>query len=145
MKYLFFIALFGTIGYAGAQAQHQSNMESQIKEVVAALEEAAARRDVEQLDVLLHPDYRVVANRFRGSETASIISKAAYLAMMADQKIGGTSYDITFGNVLITEHTAVVDLTYVSDTTSDMHKYLVLIQDEHDRWKVVSDIPVVRE
>lgn len=118
-------------------------MEIKIKQTVAAIEKAAEKRDVKKLDELLHQDYRVVANRFKGGTTATIISKDLYLKMMKDEKIGGTSYHIKYNDIKIIGHTAMVDLLYLSDTTSSMHKYLVLIQDEQDQWKVVSDIPIV--
>ncbi len=120
-------------------------MENQIKEVVFSIEKAAAKRDVKELEELLHKDYRVVANRFKGSKTTTILSKEVYIKMMKDMKIGGTSYNIIFSDIKINGHTSLVDLTYVSETTSDMHKYLVLIQDKNNQWKVVSDIPLVIE
>ncbi|WP_217643767.1 nuclear transport factor 2 family protein [Zhouia amylolytica] len=120
-------------------------MENQIKETVTSIEEAAANRDAEQLTELLHRDYRVIANRFKGNENAVIISKDNYLQMMKDEKIGGTSYNINFNDVKISGHTAIVDVLYLLETTSDMHKFLVLIQDENNKWKIVSDIPIVRE
>lgn len=120
-------------------------MKNQIKEILVSIEKASKNRNVKQLTEFLHKDYRVVANRFKGSENAVIITKEVYLQMMKDKKIGGTNYDINFNDIKISGHTAIVDILYVSETTSDMHKYLILIQDENNQWKVVSDIPIVME
>ncbi|SFS83735.1 protein of unknown function [Zhouia amylolytica] len=145
MRQLILITFLSTISLLNCKAQNQNNMENQIKETVTSIEEAAANRDAEQLTELLHRDYRVIANRFKGNENAVIISKDNYLQMMKDEKIGGTSYNINFNDVKISGHTAIVDVLYLLETTSDMHKFLVLIQDENNKWKIVSDIPIVRE
>lgn len=126
-------------------SQNQNNMKNQIKEIVASIEKAAANRNIKQLTELLHKDYRVVANRFKGSKNVTIIPKETYLQMMKEKKVGGTNYNINVKDIKIYEHTAIVDVLYISKTTSDMHKYLVLIQDENNEWKVVSDIPIVMD
>lgn len=120
-------------------------MKNQIKEIVTSIEKAAANRNIKQLTELLHKDYRVIANRFKGVEDHLIISKEAYLQMMNDEKIGGTSYHIKFNDIIVFGHSAIVDVLYLSETTSDMHKFLTLIQDPNNEWKVVSDIPIVME
>lgn len=146
MKRILIITLTSTLCFLSCQGQNQNKtMEKEVKDVVLALEKATAERNVEDIDQYLHKDYRVVANRFKGSKTATIITREVYLEMMKSQKIGGTSYQTEFKNVGMTDHTAVVDVLFKSDKTSDMHKYLVLIQDEDNHWKVVSDIPVVTE
>lgn len=134
-----------TINLIDSVAQNQNNMTDQIKETVISIEKAAATRDVDQLAQLLHSDYRVIANRFKGTEKAVSISKETYLQMMKDQKIGGTNYKINFNDVKVSGHTAIVDLLYISDESSDMHKFLVFVQDENNQWKVVSDIPIIIE
>lgn len=143
MRKLILITFISAISFLNCNAQNQHSMEQTIKETVASIEKAAANRDVKQLAELLHENYRVVANRFKGSTAATIISKQVYLEMMKAEKVGGTTYTIKYNDIKITGHTAIVDLNFLSDKTSDMHKYLVLIQDEHDQWKVVSDIPIV--
>ena len=145
MRQLILTAYLSIISLINCKAQNQNNMKNQIKETVASIEKSAANRDTIQLAELLHKDYRVIANRFKGSENAVIISKEAYLQMMKDEKVGGTSYDINFNDIKISGHTAIVDVLYSSKTTSDMHKFLVLIQDENNQWKIVSDIPIVME
>ncbi|CAM1350833.1 conserved hypothetical protein [Tenacibaculum ascidiaceicola] len=143
MKQLILINLLSTISLLNCKAQNQNNMKNQIKETVMSIEKAAANRNNKQLKEFLHKDYRVIANRFKGSENTVIISKETYLQMMKDEKIGGTSYNINFNDVKTLGHTAIVDVLYSSETASDMHKFLVLIQDKNNKWKIVSDIPIV--
>lgn len=145
MRNIILITFISTISLLNCKAQNQNIMENNIKEVIASVENAAANRDVNQLAEFLHPDYRVVANRFKGSTTATVILRQAYLEMMNGGKIGGTTYNIKYNDIKTTGHTAIVDVLYTSDIASDMHKYLVLIQDEQNQWKVVSDIPIVIE
>lgn len=145
MRKLILITLLSTVSLMNCQPQSQTTSEKSIKEIIHLVEEAAANRNINLLSQLLHEDYRVVANRFKGSKSATIISKDAYLSMMESEKIGGTSYKIKFNDIKITAHTAMIDLLFISEESSDMHKYLILIQDEKDQWKIVSDIPVVLE
>ncbi|NVK83174.1 MAG: nuclear transport factor 2 family protein [Cytophagia bacterium] len=145
MRQLILITFLATISLLNGKAQNHNNMKSQIEEIITSTEKAAAKRNTKQLRKLLHKDYRVIANRFKGSENAVIISKESYLLMMKEEKIGGTSYDIHFNDIKISGHTAIVDVLYSSEGTLGMHKFLVLIQDESNEWKIISDIPIVME
>ncbi len=145
MRQLILIVFLSAIPFLNCMSQNQNNMKNQIKEIVASIEKAAANRNIKQLTELLHKDYRVVANRFKGSKNVTIIPKETYLQMMKEKKVGGTNYNINVKDIKIYEHTAIVDVLYISETTSDMHKYLVLIQDQNNQWKVVSDIPIVMD
>lgn len=145
MRILILIVFLGTINLLNLNAQNQNNMEHQIKEAIILTHKAAANRNVEQLDKLLHKDYRVVANRFKGNDEVVIILKKQYLQMMKEEKIGGTFYNINFKDINVFKHTAFVDVLYTSKNTSSLHKYLVLIQEKNNIWKIVSDIPVVIE
>lgn len=146
MKRFLLFALINTIYFTNCKAQNQNEtMENEIKNVVLNLENATAERNIQKIEEFLHKDYRVVANRFKGTKTTTIITKEMYLVMMKGNKIGGTSYQTEFKNISITEHTAIVDVLFKSDKSSNMHKYLILIQDDNNNWKVVSDIPIVIE
>ena len=145
MKQILILAGLGVIGLVSCRAQNKTLMENEIKKVVLNLESATAERNILEIEKYLHKDYRVVANRFKGSSTTTIITREMYLEMMQAGKIGGTSYTTQFKSISITGHTAMVDLVFTSDISSNMHKYLILVLDENDQWKVVSDIPVVIE
>lgn len=146
MKRFLLFALISIIYFTNCKAQNQNEiMENEIKNVILSLENATAERSIPKIEEYLHKDYRVVANRFKGSKTTTIITKEMYLEMMKENKIGGTSYQTEFKNISITEHTAIVDVFFKSDKSSNMHKYLILIQDGNNNWKVVSDIPIVIE
>ncbi|MTI86973.1 MAG: nuclear transport factor 2 family protein [Balneolaceae bacterium] len=120
-------------------------MKTEIKNIILAFEAASATRNIEKLKNILHPDYRVVANRFKGASHAVIIRKDQYLAMTQDETIGGTSYQTDIIYISITDHTAMVEVLLKSNNSSDMHKYLFLIQDAEDQWQVVGDLPLIIE
>ncbi len=144
MRTFFLITLFATGMLINATAQnHNSEMEAQIKKVILDAEKAAAERNTEALEQLLHQDYRVIANRFKGSTGTTIMSREMYLDLMEAGKIGGTPYATDFKNILVHDHTATVELLWKANGKAAMHKFLALVQDENNQWKIISDVPVV--
>ena len=132
------------MGAIRSNAQTKKNsMEQEIKKVIQNVEKASAERNVTELESLLHPEYRVIANRFKGTPGSTIIPRSMYLDMMKAEKIGGTSYQVEFKSISISDHTSMVELLYKTKESSGMHKYLLLVQDEKDQWKVVSDMPII--
>ena len=134
--------MVSTIAHAQKTTQE---MEIQIKETVKTFDEATARRDIETLESVLHPDYRVMANRFRGTPGTTLITRETYLKMMEGGKIGGTKYDAEYKQVSVTGHTAMVDVLLKQKGVPAMHKYLFLVQDEKDAWQIIGDLPIVME
>lgn len=146
MKYIVTLLLATSLGIVGCK-EHMTNtqMKKEVEQVILNLEKATSQRNVEEIEKYLHQDYRVMANRFKGTKATTILTRDTYLSMIREEKIGGTSYQTNFNSVSITDHTASVDLLFKSDQTSDMHKYLFLVKDENDAWKVISDLPIVLE
>lgn len=127
-------------------AQKTNNaMETEIKQVVATFDQATASRDIETLESVLHPDYRVMANRFRGIPGTTLITREAYLKMMEGGKIGGTKYEAEYKQISVTGHTAMVDVLLKVKDVPAMHKYLLLVQNEKDEWQIIGDLPIVME
>lgn len=118
-------------------------MESKVNQAVKAFDKAATERNVEDLKIILHKDYRAMVNQFKGSPGTTIILREVYLTMMRDKKIGKTKYDAEFIQVSITDHTALAEVLLRSANSSDIHKYLFLVQNGNDEWKIISDLPVV--
>ena len=50
---------------------------------------AADARDLTQLQTILHPDFRVIANKVLGADKINILPKSSYLNLMEAGKIGG--------------------------------------------------------
>lgn len=142
MRQIVFVFSLLTLSVIGCKAQKKNNMEKEIRLTIESLEQAAFSRNISLLDELLDDNYRVVANRFRGTLNSTVLTKDSYLSMMKAEKIGGSNYQININAIRITDHTAMVDVDYLTENSGGMHKYLILIQDDQDKWKVVSDIPV---
>ena len=143
MKRISILLLVLTFGFIGRAQTNNEAMEQKIKDVALKVEKAAAERNVPELGKYLHKDYRVMANRFKGSAGTTILTREMYLEMMKSGKIGGTSYSTEFLAISISKHTAMVELLFTTNESSNMHKYLLLVQDDNDAWKIISDLPVV--
>ena len=126
-----------------SQTINKNDMENAIKKIVIDFQKAIAKRDVERLDKILHPNFRVMANRFKGGEGTVLIDKEGYLTMMKEQKIGGTWYDMEMINLTIADHTAMVELNFVSDQSAKMHLFMFLVQGAKNQWEIISDLPVI--
>ena len=116
-------------------------MKDAIEEVITNFKEAIAERDVAALENVLHADFRVMANRFRGGKGTTLLSRDAYLGMMKAEKIGGTNYDMSFEQVLIYDHSAAAEVNF-RGADGGMHVFLLLVQDDNDNWKIISDLPI---
>ena len=123
----------------------KQGMEMEVKQAVLAFDRATATRDLAALKKVLHPDYRVLANRFRGTPGTTLIARDTYLSMMENGKVGGTVYEPDFRQISVLEHTAMVDVVLKAKGAASMHKYLFLVQNDNNEWQVISDLPVVME
>ncbi len=144
-KILLILTITSVLNSVCYSQTNEETMKSSIKEVVLTFEKASAERNIDGLKKVLHPDYRAVANRFKGSDDVVLISRENYLSMTETGKIGGTSYDTDFISISVANHTAMAEVLLRSKTSSDMHKYLFLIQNQEDKWQVISDLPLVIE
>lgn len=134
----------GVVISTATYAQKTSKgMEMGVKQAVMALDEATAKSDIEALKAVLHPDYRVLANRFRGTPGTTLITRDTYLKMMEGGKIGGTTYDAEYKQISVTGHTAMVNVLLKAKGAPSMHKYLFLVQNDKDEWQIISDLPLV--
>ena len=123
-------------------SQTSQPMEDAIRQIINDFEDATAQRDIAALESLLHPEFRVMANRFRGGPGTTLIPRDAYLGMMKAEKIGGTAYEVSFESVTIYEHTAAAEVSFIG-SDSNMHLFLLLVQDDDNAWKIISDLPLI--
>lgn len=130
---------FGQVLFAGSPGGTQ---EKSIKKVIKQFAKAVETRDMPGLETILHADFRVVANRFKGGESAVVLSREAYLSMMQAGKIGGSPYQVGEINVSVHAHSASVEVTFEAKD-HNMHIFLTLIQNAREQWQIVSDIPIM--
>ena len=146
MKRVVSSLVLGTVIFTTTYAQKNNRkMEMEVKQAVLAFDGATATRDMDTLKKVLHPDYRVLANRFRGTPGTTLIARDTYLSMMENGKVGGTMYEPEFRQISVLDHTAMVDVVLKAKGAASMHKYLFLVQNDNNEWQVISDLPVVME
>ena len=141
IRFSVLLLVLSTTSYG--QSSKNKPMEKEIKEVINSFQQAVATRDIQSLETLLHPDFRVMANRFRGGEGITLLPRETYLSMMKAEKIGGTAYDVKVVSVSVNDHTASAEVNFASQPEADMHLFLLLVQDSNDAWQIISDLPIV--
>lgn len=146
MKRVVSTLVLGAVILTTTYAQKNNrDMEMEVKHAVLTFDGATATRDIATLKKVLHPDYRVLANRFRGTPGTTVIMRDTYLSLMENGKVGGRVYEPEFRQINVTGHTAMVDLLLKTKGVASMHKYLFLVQNDKNEWQVISDLPVVME
>lgn len=114
----------------------------QVRSVVEDFNRAIAANDVTALERVLHPEFRVVANRFPTPDATSILPRAVYLKLIADKTIGGTAYTITYHDTNVTKHSATVRAT-LRASESTMHVTFLIIKTPEGVWQIISDMAVM--
>jgi len=117
-------------------------MSIQIKDKVIEFAQAIEHRDINQLDKLLHKDFRVVANQYPTKEKLSILSKEVYLSLMQSEKIGGAKYEVRFDYVSVEDHSATV-IVHFKGEKSNMYLTLLLIESVNE-WKIIEDMTYIK-
>ena len=116
-------------------------MEIMISTLVESYVSALAQRSTEAIDSLLHPEFKVIANKSIALHTSTFLSKTNYLDMIRSGKAGGDDYRIEDLSIHVIGPTAMAQYTLHGRQTI-MHVFLQLIQEDED-WKIVSNMPYV--
>lgn len=102
---------------------------------------ALAQRSTQAIDSLLHPEFKVIANKSIAAHTSTFLSKTNYLDMIRSGKAGGDVYTIEDLSIQVMGPTAMAQYTLHGRQTT-MHVFLQFIQEDED-WKIVSNMPYV--
>lgn len=143
MKYLLSLGLC-SIFFMFSFNNHKSDtrMGIQIKDKVRLFAKAIENRDVAQLDVLLHNDFRVVANQYPTDDKLAILTKEVYISLIKSEKIGGNKYDVKFDYVSVEDHSATAIVKFEGEK-SNMYLTLLLVESENE-WKIIEDMAVMK-
>lgn len=128
--------------YSFTNHKADSAMSIQIKDKVVEFANAIELRDVNQLEKLLHENFRVVANQYPTEDKLSILSKEVYLSLIKSNKIGGTKYHVKFDYVSVENHSATV-ITKFQGAKSNMYLTLLLIQNGKE-WQIIEDMALIK-
>ena len=116
---------------------HPSN--EQITEAVQHYVTAGDQRNVESLDSILHPQFRVVANQLLGNSEVSIITKDQYFQLILAGKLGGDNRTVEITSVQIIHNNAAVTVKLKGRALSFESLYhLIRI---NNTWQMVEDLP----
>lgn len=118
--------------------------EKSIKNTINAFVKAADDRNVRSLDILLHNEFRVLANRLFSSDSLTTINKTAYLTLIETGKIGGDKRQIKIEEVRIEGNNSFVIASFLGKSMI-IHSKLFLIKNVSGNWQLVSDFPNVEQ
>jgi ketosteroid isomerase-like protein len=111
-----------------------------IEQAISQFAKAGDERDVTLLKTLLHDDFRLAMNRLFGSETVTLLTKAAYLKMMEDGKLGGDSRVVQIISIDITENNAAVKVALKGKALT-FQSYYHMVKNVAGHWQLIHDLP----
>lgn len=135
---VFIISIFSTIG-----CKAQTNDVKDVTEVIKAFSKAGDENDSKKLATYLDNNYRIVMNRLFGSESVSIMDKSTYLEKIESKEYGGDKRELTIENIVINGITASAKVTFNGEKLTFV-SIIVLIKNKEGKWKLISDIPIVK-
>lgn len=119
--------------------KHMHINNEQIIEAVQQYITAGDLRNLESLDSILHPQFRVVANQLLGNSEVSIITKDQYLQLVRAGKLGGDNRTVEITSVQIIHNNAAVTVKLKGKALSFESLYhLIKI---NNTWQMVEDLP----
>ncbi|MEM8528624.1 MAG: nuclear transport factor 2 family protein [Bacteroidota bacterium] len=144
MKILLF--LFATLATINTNSELPPNNDqtAAVIEAVQTFAASADQRNIEQMDVIMHSNFRAIVNRLFGSEEVSIMDKALYLDLLAQGKIGGDEREVTIVSIHFEGHNALVKAT-LEGKKLRFTTFMQLVQASSGAWKVISDMPNIEE
>ena len=143
MKKAMFSLSFLMLGCFAGSAQNAADL-AKIEAVTRLFSAAGDHRDVVQLDRILHPQYRAVANRFLGSPDLTLMDKTSYLQLMKDKKIGGDSREVFILHTDLGHQVATVKAVFQGKILR-FTTFISLVKLENGDWQIVGDMPEVEK
>jgi hypothetical protein len=116
-------------------------METTIKLVIEMYVKYISEQNINGLNYILHPHFRVTQVIPATFETLNL-SKAAYLQLFSDNKAGGDEYEIEDLSIQYIGPTAAASYTLHGKQTH-MHVFLQLGQTSDTTWSILSNTPMV--
>lgn len=111
-----------------------------VEKAIEQFSAAGDQRDLGQLEKLLHPDFRTVVNRQFGSEEVSLMSKAVYLQLVKDEKIGGDQRQVHFLGVNVVGNNATVHALLLGSKLR-FTSFFSLVKAANGDWQIIGDFP----
>ena len=107
-----------------------------------AFVKAISLQDVSALSMLLHSDFRVVANQFPNPGELTLIKREKYLQLMSSKKLGGEPYALRIEQ-LILHHTSGIVQATLQGPKSVMKVFLSFLQSPSGEWQLIANLPEI--
>lgn len=114
----------------------------QVEQAITDFVKGGDNRDINLLDKVLHPDFRVTNNGFMGTSGVTVIDKQKYLSNIRDGIFGGLPRKMTIESIDESETIALVKLRLESSENYFV-SYNSLVLDTDNQWKLVNNLAVV--
>lgn len=141
MNRIILISIFAL--FIAANCSAQSSKEQAVQETIVGFSKAGDNNDADQLATYLDDNYRIVMNRLFGSSEVAVMPKDIYLEKIKTKEFGGDNRKVEIESILFNGSTATAKVSFVGSTMT-LVSILVLVKDENNNWKLVSDVPVVK-
>lgn len=122
------------------QRKKESDPVVEVRKVIELFIKAGDERNTDQLDTLLHDHFRVVANQVLGSSAINTLSKAQYLTLMLEGKLGGDTRTLYIESLEIIGKNASARVKVVGKALT-FESFYHLIQNTEGQWQLVQDLP----
>ncbi|HAS39686.1 MAG TPA: hypothetical protein DCS93_04375 [Microscillaceae bacterium] len=133
--------LLATHSSVNAQSQKQTKDMEHIQNLINTIVGAADSRNTTTLEKHLHPEFRVVANRF-GGDDAKVLPKKIYLDLIKAGKIGGDKRSIAIQSIDVKDHIAVAKAT-LTGSKAVFTSFYQFVKNAQNEWQLINDMPLV--
>ncbi len=121
----------------------QSTDEQLIIDAIMTFSKAGDANDVSALEKVLDVNYRIVMNRLFGSNEVTVMPREVYLQKIKTGEYGGDTRQVKVESVLQNGTLATAKVTFVGKQMTFI-SLLELVKDDQNRWKLISDAPIVK-
>jgi hypothetical protein len=131
------------LGASLASAQNTDDL-AKVETAVRLFSSAGDHQNADQLDQLLHPQYRSVMNRLFGKPDVSLMDKPTYLQMIREKKLGGDTREVTVLHIEMGAKVATVKAVFQGKMMK-FTTFISLVKLESGAWQIIGDMPEVEK
>ena len=114
---------------------------NKIQTLIHTIVEAADTCQIAILQKYLHPEFRVVANRFGNNET-QVLTKKRYLDLLKNSRIGREKRTIKIDEIDVQNHIAVAKATLTGSRTV-FTSFYQFVKNPKGEWQLINDLPLL--
>lgn len=113
-----------------------------IRQAITDFVKGGDHSDIERLDKVLHPEFRISNNGFMGQPGIAMIDKHKYLSHIRDGIFGGLPRELAIESI---DHSTTIAMVKLRLESSENHfvSYNSLVLDTDNEWKIIHNLAVV--